>query len=311
MLFLRCNQDRRSSGAAANPPPARERPRSPASGRTAAGGGLRTTSASPGPASASPWCRPSRHPFLSRLRPRPVRSRGADLCRKLLPGLERFHWDGLEQRHGHRAIARRAPSVLRRGRGGHRGAQAVSHDRFGPRLIRLNWLPWNPATFRGFPRRWAAGQEARGLILVANWCARGDGVIAPPRCDWSSRVAPCPTASLAHCLIARFRPSGRSGGKSRSGDVGRQAPVGLNPGAVLELGELPHRARPRVAAGGRAGIGSASVADDLIKGPVQGEVEFAAVRPSRGRDRPRSLRKARGGLWEARVAVHDHLSSRM
>jgi hypothetical protein len=31
-----------------------------------------------------------------------------------------------------------------------------------PGLIRLNWLPWNTATFQGFPRRWAAGQERAG-----------------------------------------------------------------------------------------------------------------------------------------------------
>jgi hypothetical protein len=61
----------RSSLATVNPPPVRKRSRNRATGRTAAGGGRRTTSASPGPASASPWCRPSRHPFLSRLRPRP------------------------------------------------------------------------------------------------------------------------------------------------------------------------------------------------------------------------------------------------
>ena len=51
---------------------------------------------------------PSITPPLSR-RPRPLRSLGANLCRKLLPGLERFRWDGLEQRHGHRPIARRVP----------------------------------------------------------------------------------------------------------------------------------------------------------------------------------------------------------
>jgi hypothetical protein len=75
-----------SSAATVDRPPARGRSRSPASGRTAVGGGRRTTSAAPGPASASSWCRPSRHPFLCRLRPSPTRSRAADPCGKLLPG---------------------------------------------------------------------------------------------------------------------------------------------------------------------------------------------------------------------------------
>jgi hypothetical protein len=129
----------------------------------------------------------------------------------------------------------------------------------------------------------------RELVCAGRWCHR------PTACDWSSRVAPCPKASLAHWLIAWFRPRGRSRGKSRIGDVGRQAPVGLNTGAVLELGELPRRARPRVAAGGRAGVGAPSIADDLVKGPVPGKVGFAAVRPGRGWDRPQSLQEARGG----------------
>src|SRR5262245_27459183 len=182
MLFLRCNQDRRSSGAAANPPPARERSRSPATGRTAAGGARHTTSASPGPASASSWCRPSRHPFLSRLRPRPG------------------------------AFAGRRP---------------------------LQSTPPKP--------RAAPPGRARTTTLTPPYRIEE----LPRSCD-------------------------------RIGQVRREAPVGLIPGAVLELGELPHRSRPRVAVGGGAGTGSPSVEDDLVKGPPHGEAEFAAVRPGRG-----------------------------
>src|SRR5262249_32248635 len=222
-----------------------------------------------------------------------------------------FRRDGLEQRHGHRPIARRAPSDCGT------AAAAIVEPRLSirtasdPWLIRLNGLSWNAATSRSFPGRWAAGQRAQGLILVPNGCARGDCVIAPPRCDWSSRVAPRPTANPARCRAARLRRRGRSGGKSRTGGVGREAPVGLDPGTVFELGELPRRARPRAAVGGGSGIGSPPVAveDNLVKDPLQGEAEFAAVRPGRGRALPRSLRKARGGLWEARFAVHELLSS--
>jgi hypothetical protein len=68
----------------------------------------------------------------------------------------------------------------------------------------------------------------------------------------------------------------------------------LNPGAALELGKLPHRARPRVASAGGAGIDSPSVERDPVEGPFRGEAAFAAARRDRGRDEPRSLRKARG-----------------
>jgi hypothetical protein len=87
--LLRCSRNPWSSRATANPPPARARPRSPTTWRTAAGGGRRTISVSPGLESASPWYRPSRRPFLSRLRPSPPRSRAADPCGKLFSGFNR------------------------------------------------------------------------------------------------------------------------------------------------------------------------------------------------------------------------------
>jgi hypothetical protein len=34
-----------------------------------------------------------------------------------------------------------------------------------PGLIRLNWLPSNTRSFKGFPRRWAAGLDPDGLAL--------------------------------------------------------------------------------------------------------------------------------------------------
>ena len=88
-------------------------------------------------------------------------------------------------------------------------------------------------------------------------------------------------------------------------------PRELNPGAVLELGEPPQRAWPRVTSAGGVGIGSHSLEDDLAESPFQGEAGSAAVRQGRGRDEPQSMGEARGRLWEARVAVHDLFSSRM
>ena len=61
---------------------------------------------------------------------------------------------------------------------------------------------------------------------------------------------------------------------------------GPNPGAVLELGELPHRARPRVANAGGAGIGSTLVEVDRVEGPFQGEAESTSVRHGRAPDDP-------------------------
>ncbi len=90
IFFVRSWRNPQSSGATANPPPARGRHRIPATGRTAAGGVRRTTTASPGPVSASPSCRPSRQPFLSGIRPQPTRSPPAGTCRTLIPGCEQL-----------------------------------------------------------------------------------------------------------------------------------------------------------------------------------------------------------------------------
>ena len=65
-----------------------------------------------------------------------------------------------------------------------------------------------------------------------------------------------------------------------------RGPWGLNPGAVLELGEHLYRAWPRIASPGGAGIGSSSAEDDLVQGPFQQEEEFAVVRQGQGRYEP-------------------------
>ena len=89
--------------------------------------------------------------------------------------------------------------------------------------------------------------------------------------------------------------------------------MGTRSRRCARTGELPHRARPRVASAGGAGIGSPSVEMDRVEGPSQGEAAFAAVRQGRGGDEPWCLRKARGSLWQARVALlqgrHDRLLS--
>jgi hypothetical protein len=149
-VFLRCDRDPRSSGATTKPPPAWGRSRSPATGRTAAGGGRRTTTASPGPASASSWCRPSRHPFPFRLRPS-RRARG-----QLTLAVNFFQTSSSPAGPGSNIGIDTARSLGGLPRSRDRAAATIVEPRLSittasdPGLIRLNWLPWNTATFKGF-----------------------------------------------------------------------------------------------------------------------------------------------------------------